>query len=89
MTEQFHETVLIEAGDIDEDGSFPVRFITEGWGSSGHYSAPVLEAAVGLFAEGTPMFLDHATASEKLERPIRSVKDIAATITEAGKYNPT
>ena len=84
-----------EAGTITpvaEAGKTPklqVQLITPGWGSSGHYSAEVLEAAAkaGAWPSGTQMFLDHADAEERELRPERSVKDIAAKLTEDAYWN--
>lgn len=69
-------------------GVLEVEFITPGWGSSGYYSREVVEAAAPLFAVGTHLYLDHPTETEEQERPVRSVRDIAAVITEAGTVNP-
>lgn len=66
------------------------QLIDAGWGSSGFYSPQVLEAAARsrIFAQGTPMFLDHPTASEEHDRPERSVRDIAAYLAEDARYDP-
>src|SRR5690625_6895258 len=46
-------------------------------GSSGFYSHEMLEQYAGsAFPKGTKIFLDHPTASEAEERPIRSVKHL-------------
>lgn len=67
-----------------------VQVITPGWGSSGYYSAEVLQAAceAGLFAAGTHMHLDHQTRAGARDLPERSVKDIAAVLDEAGSWDP-
>ena len=81
MPTLIHET----AGTIVEStgpGRVLVKIIDEGVGSSGTYSAEVLEAAAHLFPPGVQMFIDHPTAAEDEARPVRSVKDLAAvTIT--------
>jgi hypothetical protein len=66
---------------------FPIHVITPGWGSSGYYSPEVCEAAAGLVQPGTQMFLDHPSESERVDRPERSVRDIAAVVTEAGTWD--
>lgn len=66
---------------------FPIHVITPGWGSSGYYSPEVCEAAAGLVQPGTQMFLDHSSESERVDRPERSVRDIAAVVTEAGSWD--
>lgn len=86
ILEQF-DLHLDEAKIDPKTGRVPIQIITPGWGSSGHYSASVLEAAAPLFKSGLPMYLDHATEAERLERPIRSVKDIAATFTKDAKWD--
>lgn len=72
-----------------ETGVLEVEFITPGWGSSGYYSAQVVEAAAPLFAVGTHMYFDHPTEEEDRARPVRSVRDLAAVIVEAGKVDKT
>lgn len=59
-----------------------VQLIDPGKGSSGYYSAEVLETAATerVFPAGTHMYLDHPTATENEERPERSVKDLAAVL---------
>lgn len=61
-----------------------IQIITPGWGSSGYYSEAVLKQAAAdkVFAAGTHMYIDHPTATEDEERPVRSVKDLAATLVE-------
>lgn len=90
MTKPLHESVrtLAEATQSETSGLLEVEFITPGWGSSGYYSRQVLEAAVPLFAAGTQMYFDHASASERSDRPERSVRDIAAVIEESGFMDP-
>ena len=42
-------------------GKLLIQLITPGWGSSGYYSAEVLEQAANdkVFAKGTQMHIDH------------------------------
>lgn len=90
MTKPLHEsTTLVEATtSTDSDsGVLEVEFITAGWGSSGYYSKDVVEAAAPLFEVGTHMYFDHPSASEASDRPERSVRDLAAVVTEAGTFN--
>lgn len=86
MPQDITEQLTLEATSTDGAGGLLVEFITPGWGASGYYSADVVEAAAPLFAVGTHLYLDHPTATEDLERPVRSVKDLAAVITEAGVW---
>lgn len=78
--------VLTEAA---KPGRLNVQIITPGWGASGYYSPTALEQAATdrVFAAGTKMFLDHPTVIEQDERPNRSVKDLAAVLTEDAKWN--
>lgn len=66
-----------------------VGLITPGQGSSGFYPQATLEAAAKdkVFAAGTHMFLDHPTESESYERPERSVRDLAAVLTEDARWD--
>lgn len=70
-------------------GQLDVCLITPGWGSSGYYSVEVLEAAAtaGVFHAGTQMFLDHPTETERTDRPERSLKDLAAVLTEDATWD--
>lgn len=68
---------LLESA-FNPDGTFPVRIIAEGWGSSGYYSKKVLKDAAGLYKSGTKMFINHPTRSELKERPERDLNQLAA-----------
>jgi hypothetical protein len=81
------QATLIESVD-KKTGKILVNIITPGLGSSGYYSPEVCEAAAGLVTAGTKMFLDHPTDTEVAERPVRSVKDIAAVFTESARWDP-
>ncbi|WKN47141.1 hypothetical protein [Nocardioides sp. Arc9.136] len=67
-----------------------IQVMTPGWGSSGYYSAEVCESAAELVAVGTQMYLDHPhqDGSGLDVHGNRSVRDIAAVITEAGRWDP-
>jgi hypothetical protein len=71
------------------DGSYKIQVISPGLGSSGYYSAEVLEAAAKakVWGKGTKVFFDHPTATEDEERPARSVKDLAAVLTEDATWD--
>lgn len=70
-------------------GTMLVQLISAGWGSSGYYSDGLLrEAATAKrFPSGLPMYLDHPTETEDRERPERSVRDLAAVLTEDARYD--
>lgn len=85
-------TPLSEAGtSTSAAGRMRVHAITAGLGSSGYYSPDVLREAAtnSLIAQGTPLFLDHASETERHDRPERSVRDIAAVFTGAATYDET
>lgn len=65
-------------------GVFLIDLITPGWGSSGYYSADVLEQAARdrVFPAGTQMFVNHQTAQERNDRPEGDLKDLAAVLAE-------
>jgi hypothetical protein len=68
-----------------------IQIITPGWGSSGYYSAEVLEAAAAakVIPAGTKMFLNHASESERHDRPERDVEKIAAVLVEDATWDGT
>lgn len=72
-------------------GRFLVTIITPGQGSSGFYKQHVLEAAAAskTFPAGTQMHVDHATNSERAESDVRSVKTLAAVLTEDARWDGT
>lgn len=67
-----------------------VQLIDPGWGSSGYYSADVLEQAAKnrVFKAGTHMYADHPTPTEDAERPQRSIRDLAAILVEDASVGP-
>lgn len=57
------------------------------WGSSGYYPREVLERdGPTVWPAGTLMYLDHPSLSEQVERPERSVRDLAGRIATAPVY---
>jgi hypothetical protein len=79
--------VALSEGAIRKDGTATIKLITAGWGSSGYYPADVLKRdGPRAFAEGTKMFADHPTAAEEAGRPERSIKDLAAVLTSAARW---
>lgn len=87
LTEADAHTEILEA---NSDGSLLIQIITPGWGSSGYYSQQVIEAAAKdkVWPKGTHMYLDHPTSTEASERAERSVKDLGATLSEDGRWDP-
>jgi hypothetical protein len=78
-------TTLAEAtrGQQPSGRRMRIKLIDAGWGSSGYYSPQVLKEAAknGVFPAGTHMYLDHPSATEQMDRPERSVRDLAAMTT--------
>lgn len=63
--------------------------ISPGWGASGFYPAEVLrESAPTAFPAGTHLYVDHPGEMEAADRARvgRSVRDLAAVLTEAGQW---
>jgi hypothetical protein len=66
-----------------------IQLIRAGWSKNGrYYPASVLaEAAKNkVFPAGTPMYADHPTLTEKVERPERSIRDLAARLDVDARY---
>lgn len=82
----FHESrpLAEAAAPAEGTGRLLVQLITPGWGSTGYYTPEVLQEAASeqLFAAGTHMYLDHPTFTESVERPTRSVRDLAGVLVE-------
>jgi hypothetical protein len=72
-------------------GKIKVGLITPGAGSSGYYSQQVLENAARdrVWPKGTHVFFDHPSESEMNDRPERSVRDLAATLSEDAYWDGT
>lgn len=74
---------------VRDDGTVPLRIIAPGWGSSGYYSADVLERdGPRVFTSGLHMYLDHPSESESVDRPERSVRDLAGRLTTDARWDP-
>lgn len=76
------DLVPITETAVRSDGTVPLRLISPGQGSSGYYSADVLEQAAHdrVFPAGTHMYIDHPTLTERADRPERSIRDLAAVL---------
>jgi hypothetical protein len=70
-------------------GRLRVALLTPGWGSSGYYSADVCESAGTnrVFKAGTHMYINHPTATENYERPVRDLTQLAAVLAEDATWN--
>lgn len=85
------QTLLAEATGIpkaESKGIWRVRLI-EGdvHGSTGYYPASVLERdGATAFPRGTHVYMDHPTMMEDMDRPERSVRDLAGALIEDAAY---
>ena len=63
-----------------------ITLITPGWGSSGYYSAAMLEQAAAdkVFPRGTQQHIDHSKADD----PVGSVSTLAAALQEDARWEP-
>lgn len=79
---------VVEA--VRRDGTVSIRLISPGMGSSGYYSPDVLEAAGRdrVFPAGTHMYLDHPGASEAVDRPERSLRDLVGVLATDATWQP-
>jgi hypothetical protein len=72
---------LREGLGMDENGIIKdACLIQPGWGSSGYYGADVLQKEAAGFS-GLQMFVDHPTSIEETIIPERSIKNLAAVVT--------
>lgn len=74
--------MLSESMTVNDDGTINICLITPGWGSSGYYSEDLLKSSVGVFPRGLHQYWDHPTISEEYQRPERSLRDLAAVLSE-------
>lgn len=82
--------VKLTEGALDSNGVGAVKIIAPGWGSSGYYAKEVLQRdGPKVFPAGTKMFWDHPTLSEEHDRPERSLRDMAGTLTEDAYWDAT
>lgn len=79
-------TPLIESS-VRADGTMPIKIIAPGWGNSGYYGAELLERdGPKVYKRGLHMYLNHPTASERHERPERSVADLVGTLASDARW---
>lgn len=86
--------IITEAGKLTSadasTGQLMITLITPGWGSSGYYSAEMLEQAAAdrVFAKGTQQHIDHLSTTERRDRPAGSLLTLAAVLTEDAVWDP-
>lgn len=91
--EKFKESQAIDGNAIPlieskpgKDGTIPVKIIAPGWGTSGYYPSDVLKRDAGIYKEGTKMYWNHPTVTEEMERPERSLNDLAGVLVTPGVF---
>jgi len=73
---------------VKADGTSTIKIIQAGQGSSGYYPADVLKRdGPKVFGEGLHIYLDHPSVTEESDRPERSVKDLAGSLTGPAVWN--
>src|SRR5437870_1956698 len=70
---------------VGKTGNGRIKVIGPGHGSSGYYSSEVLKRDAGIFADAH-IFFDHPTSREDMERPERSVRDLAGRLNGTPVY---
>ena len=72
-------------------GRFLLKIIDVGEGSSGYYSPETLQLAAAdrVFPAGTHCYVDHAAAIRRGPNGERSIRDLAAVLTEDARYDET
>ena len=90
MPKRITEASTLTITESATPGRVLLQLITPGWGSSGYYSAPVLENAATeqVWPKGTHVFFDHPSESERHDRPERSVRDLAMILDEDARRDP-
>lgn len=73
----------------DRPGRMLIQLIKAGWSLNGrYYPAEVLRRdGPSAFPAGTQAFVDHATEEELAERPVGSVRDLAAVMTGPARWD--
>lgn len=88
-TEVVGDAVALVERALAKDGTTLIKLIQPGWGSSGYYSEELLRRDIAkAFPKGTHMYMDHPTVSQEKDRPERSIRDLAAVLTEDPHYDP-
>ena len=80
------ETIVLREARAD----YPIKLIAPGKGASAFYPADVLKRdGPKVFAAGTHVYLNHATAAEEAARPEGDVRNLAGVLTSAAEYRET
>lgn len=81
-------TLAIAPEGVESKGIWRARLIeADVQGSSGYYPADVLRRDGSVaFPAGTHVFLDHPTGTEEVDRPERSVRDLAGFLLDDARF---
>lgn len=81
-------TLVLSPTGVESKGIWRARLIeADVQGSSGYYPAEVLRRdGPFAFPAGTHVFLDHPTSGEDVERPERSVRDLAGYLVDGARF---
>lgn len=80
--------VPISESAVSKDGEISIKVIQPGQGSTGYYPAEMIQRdGPKVATKGLHMYWDHPTVTEAKERPERSLKDLAATLTTDAAYD--
>ena len=73
-----------------QSGRFRIQIMSAGQGSSGYYPASTLESAAKarIFPAGTHLYIDHPGATERDDRPERTLRDLVGVLASDAEYNP-
>lgn len=76
-------------GQVSDTGRAEITLITPGWGSSGYYSAELLQRAAEekVFPAGTQQHIDHLSEEDQRNRPAGSLMTLAAVLQENARWN--
>jgi hypothetical protein len=75
---------------VEAKADYEIKLIAPGKGSSAFYPAEVLKRdGPKVFAAGTHVYLNHATAAEEAARPEGDVRNLAGVLTSAAEYRET
>lgn len=76
-------------GQVSDTGRAEITLITPGWGSSGYYSAELLQRAAEekVFPAGTQQHIDHLSEEDQRNRPAGSLMTLAAVLQEDARWN--
>ena len=84
------ESAILASPDsaLSPKGIYRARLIeADVQGSSGFYPAEILRRdGATAFPAGTPIYLDHPTRSDEMERPERSVREMAGILLDPANY---